>query len=99
MARALEVLKLPDAALPAGKRGAAADKEEDSVIRPDFGGRPRPDLPASANEEVSLPLYGRIAAGTPIEALRDPSSFVGVPPSMLGKGDYYALEVSGAAEA
>ena len=46
-------------------------------------------------ESVTLPLYGRIAAGTPIEALRDYTNTVAVPPSMLGAGDHYALEVAG----
>ena len=43
----------------------------------------------------ALPLYGKIAAGTPIEALRDNGNFVEVPRSMLGSGEYYALKVSG----
>ena len=42
-----------------------------------------------------MPLYGRIAAGTPIEALRDHSTFVDVPSAMLGSGEHYALEVEG----
>jgi len=42
-----------------------------------------------------LPLYGRIAAGTPIEALRDETATVDVPAAMLGRGDFYALEVEG----
>ena len=42
-----------------------------------------------------LPLYGRIAAGTPIEALRDPDSTVAVPQAMVGAGRYYALEIAG----
>ena len=46
-------------------------------------------------EPVSLPLYGRIAAGTPIEAFRDHTNTVTVPPSMLGSGEHYALEVAG----
>jgi len=46
-------------------------------------------------ESISLPLYGRIAAGTPIEAFRDHSNTVTVPPSMLGSGEHYALEVAG----
>ncbi len=40
-------------------------------------------------------MYGRIAAGTPIEALRDPSTTIAVPATMLTGGDHYALEVSG----
>src|SRR6202035_4933819 len=47
-------------------------------------------------EAMNLPLYGRIAAGTPIEALRDQSATVGVPASLLGRGgEHYALEVAG----
>ena len=44
---------------------------------------------------ITLPLYGRIAAGTPIEALRDNSTTIDVPFSLLGKGTHYALEVAG----
>ena len=42
-----------------------------------------------------LPFYGKIAAGTPIEALRDNSRSFDVPPGMLGRGDHYALEIEG----
>ena len=42
-----------------------------------------------------MPLYGRIAAGTPIEALRDHSNLIDVPATMLGNGEHYALEVAG----
>ena len=52
-------------------------------------------LKDSAQDSVSLPLYGRIAAGLPIEAIEDPSTRLDVPANMLGSGDYYALEVSG----
>lgn len=59
----------------------------------------RPRLPQgnvhAVAEAAQLPLYGRIAAGTPIEALRDHSMTVEVPPSMLGTGEHYALEVDG----
>ena len=50
---------------------------------------------AGETDAVQLPLYGRIAAGTPIEALRDQSNFVDVPASILGRGEHYALEVEG----
>ncbi len=43
----------------------------------------------------SIPLYGRIAAGSPIEAIRDENGSVEIPPSMIGGGDHYALEVDG----
>ncbi|QEO18412.1 transcriptional repressor LexA [Acetobacter vaccinii] len=47
------------------------------------------------SEMLKVPLYGRIAAGTPIEALADPVSSLSVSSDMLGSGDYYALEVVG----
>jgi repressor LexA len=46
-------------------------------------------------EAVNIPLYGKIAAGTPIEALRDPANTIAVPPAMLGRGEHYALTIEG----
>lgn len=43
----------------------------------------------------SVPLYGRISAGSPIEAIRDENGSVELPPMMLGNGEHYALEVDG----
>jgi repressor LexA len=91
-ARALEVIKLPeDSAAP----GSEKARFSPTVIRGDFSGA----LPGSAvstdSEAVELPLYGRIAAGTPIEALRDQAAHVGVPAALVGRGDHYALEVDG----
>ena len=54
----------------------------------------RPAVPAAANDAVDIPLHGRIAAGTPIEALQGTESF-SVPAALLGPGEHYALEVSG----
>jgi len=89
-ARALEVLKLPEAATPTNKNQFAPN-----VIEGNFSAA----LPGreAANDATSmdLPLYGRIAAGTPIEALRDNSTTISVPGGFLGKGEYYALEVAG----
>ena len=42
-----------------------------------------------------MPLYGKIAAGTPIEALRNPNEHIGVPATMLSAGEHYALTVEG----
>jgi repressor LexA len=93
-ARALEVVKLPEesAAPPAAERSRFSP----TVIRGDFRGS-LPGTPVAQDvEAVDLPLYGRIAAGTPIEALRDQSTTVGVPASLLGYGsEHYALEVAG----
>jgi repressor LexA len=44
---------------------------------------------------VELPLYGRIAAGTPIEALADQTNTVQLPATLIGTGEHYALEVAG----
>jgi len=56
--------------------------------------RPAAQRPQAANDMVELPLHGRIAAGTPIEALQGTESFA-VPAALLGPGEHYALEVSG----
>lgn len=49
----------------------------------------------TANALESIPLYGRIAAGSPIEAIRDENGSVEIPPAMIGSGEHYALEVDG----
>ncbi|HET9460298.1 MAG TPA: transcriptional repressor LexA [Sphingomicrobium sp.] len=54
----------------------------------------RPLVPAAANDTIEIPLHGRIAAGTPIEALQGTEGFA-VPAALLGPGEHYALEVSG----
>ncbi|HEY9552857.1 transcriptional repressor LexA [Allosphingosinicella sp.] len=69
------------------------------VLRmPDKGGSNivplRVPAAAAANDVVELPLHGRIAAGTPIEALQGTESLA-VPAALLGPGEHYALEVSG----
>jgi repressor LexA len=51
-------------------------------------------VPAAANDTIEIPLHGRIAAGTPIEALQGTENFA-VPAALLGPGEHYALEVSG----
>ena len=101
-ARALEVVKLPGMDMVASVPRAAASASGSSapgftaqVIQGDFGAK----LPGvrAANEAgaVQLPLYGRIAAGVPIEALRDNGAQVEVPLALLGSGEHYALEVAG----
>lgn len=89
-ARALEVTRLP-----ANWRGngAGSAATPTNVVQGNFGARG--DLEAQDGGALALPLYGRIAAGTPIEALRDHSTQIAVPPHLLGSGDHYALEVVG----
>ena len=86
-ARALEVLKLPD------NTSAVAEKSFSSAILPKNVHSSSTIQPA--NDSVELPLYGKIAAGTPIEALRDPGQSVSIPPFMVGRGEHYALEIEG----
>ena len=93
-ARALQVLKLPEAAaMPAPNvtpmlaRVGMAEAREGFVPQLVRGDKlPLAGAIQAANEAqaLSLPLYGRIAAGTPIEALRDNSTTVDVPVSLLG---------------
>ena len=99
-ARALEVVKLPDAfaaqAAPAAKSADRSGKFSPTVIRGDFKSAFPGAPPGLEAEAVQLPLYGRIAAGTPIAALRDTSNMIGIPATMLtGSAEHYALEVAG----
>lgn len=101
-ARALEVIKLPDSMNPS--LGGKRSRFEPSVIEGDLGRLARPvpkassGLPGSDSEApamVSIPVMGRIAAGTPIEAIQSHSNTISLPPDMLGAGEHYALEVKG----
>jgi len=93
-ARALEVLRLPenisDQALPPPAKAFSP-----TVIKGSFSQALAGAPVAGPSEAVTLPLYGKIAAGTPIEALRDQSNSIDVPMSMLGSGNHYALSVEG----
>ena len=87
-ARALEIVKLPDAMQPT------------SGFQPRVIDGDRPDnIPPKARRietgATDLPLMGRIAAGVPIEAISEATRNVSVPQSMLGSGEHYALEVKG----
>lgn len=82
-ARAIELLRRPEA--------GAAEASASNVVLGDFG-RARGRTAAIAATEV--PLFGRIAAGLPIEALEAPETLA-IPQALLGAGEHYALEVSG----
>ena len=87
-ARALEVLKLPEAMAHAGGF-------QPSIVSSTPGQRLPAQPVAASVENITMPLIGRIAAGAPIEALRDHSRTIDMPASMLGAGEHYALEVEG----
>ncbi|HLI11385.1 MAG TPA: transcriptional repressor LexA [Alphaproteobacteria bacterium] len=90
-ARALEVLRLPETAAVAGRGGEFSPK----VIEGSFRNRFSAATSQGTETTLELPLYGKIAAGTPIEALRDHANSIHVPTSLIGRGEYYALEVEG----
>ncbi|MEP4380700.1 MAG: transcriptional repressor LexA [Alphaproteobacteria bacterium] len=106
-ARALEVLRLPDetgVGATDGQQAAAfspqvieggRDSETSPAIAPSEMTGPVSSGDSSGAAEIELPFLGKIAAGTPIEALRDPTRHISVPPSMLGRGNHYCLEVEG----
>ena len=82
-ARALEILRLPDAI-----------KTTPAPAKSNIQAPPARIAPPAANDILELPLHGRIAAGLPIEALEGQSS-LSVPAALLGPGEHYALEVAG----
>jgi repressor LexA len=89
-ARALEVVKLPEqatAAAPPKGRGAFRP----TLVEPTPGA---PSAPAS-NDVRELPVLGRIAAGTPIEAIQHERDRLQVPETILGAGEHFVLEVQG----
>ena len=98
-ARAVEVMRLPDDLGSGARPGPAAAGGKAGfaprVIQGDFSASMPGAQAANDTEAIQLPLYGRIAAGTPIEALRDYSNHVDVPCAMIGTGEHYALEVDG----
>ncbi|APH56629.1 LexA repressor [Granulibacter bethesdensis] len=101
-ARALEVIRMPEAAsmpvpktAPSAPSFAPAPAFTPNVIQGSFSNRIAGVRAAQDASAVQLPLYGRIAAGMPIEALRDTSAYLSVPIDMLGNGEHYALEVAG----
>ncbi len=92
-ARAVEILRLPEdvrRTQPPVAPGFAP-----KVIEGDFRGVLQGAPAPTDSDAMALPMYGRIAAGTPIEALRDHDTFIDVPVSILGRGEHYALEVDG----
>jgi repressor LexA len=95
-ARAIEVIKLPELASAGGssRRGFTPSVIE-GMLGKVRGGGSSATAEDDGNRPVAVPVMGRIAAGTPIEALQTRSHTISVPPDMLGSGEHYALEVRG----
>jgi repressor LexA len=90
-ARALEVVRLSEDFSPE----RAETGFTPNVIRGDFSGKLPGVRAANDVAAVSLPLYGKIAAGLPIDALQNDGNEIEVPAALLGSGDHFALEVEG----
>jgi repressor LexA len=90
-ARALEVVKMPEASM------GGARKFSPSVVEGGLGKVKPVSVPPADdnNRNVSIPVMGRIAAGTPISAIQHRSHTISMPADMLGNGEHYALEVRG----
>jgi repressor LexA len=91
-ARAIEVIKLPE--LAGGGNGNSRRGFTPSVIEGTLG-RVRTGSEEDGGRPVAIPMMGRIAAGTPIEAIQTRTQIINMPPDMLGSGDHFALEVRG----
>jgi len=84
-ARALEVIKLPETA-------AANDiynSFSPSVIK---GGLDSENSNKNINE---IPILGKIAAGTPIDAIQNEVSRVTIPEALSKDGEFFGLKISG----
>jgi repressor LexA len=93
-ARAIEVIKLPES-VAQGIGSGRTRGFTPSVIEGNLGrGRASPE--DDNGRPVAIPMMGRIAAGTPIEAIQNKTNVINMPPDMLGAGDHFALEVRGA---
>jgi repressor LexA len=101
-ARALEIIKLPSTAASSKDSFSVKENSSTRAFSPNVipGNFPKSasvftKVEKNVESAIELPMYGRIAAGNPIEALADESSKILVPPHLLSNGEHYALEVEG----
>ena len=93
-ARAIEVIKLPDSVAHGLGTGRSRGFVP-SVIEGNLGKARHADSEDDSGRSIAVPVMGRIAAGTPIEAIQTRSHTINVPPDLLSSGDHFALEVRG----
>jgi repressor LexA len=95
-ARAIEVIKLPDvidsATRPQPLAEGAHESDEALSASRTLAVPPPAFLPS---QSISVPVMGRIAAGTPISAIQDHTHDIDCPPDLLSTGEHFALEVRG----
>ena len=92
-ARAIEVIKLPESVghgVSTRSRGFVPN-----VIEGNLGRVRPPSVEDDASRPIAVPVMGRIAAGTPIEAIQTRSHTISIPPDMLSAGEHFGLEVRG----
>ena len=96
-ARALEVLRLPESMSPSLAAARGRGGFSPSVIEGSLGRVAQKNLEDGGDnrETVAIPIMGRIAAGTPIEAIQTQSHTISMPVDMLPPGEHFALEVRG----
>ena len=92
-ARAIEVIKLPESVAHGIGTGRSRGFTP-SVIEGNLG-RVRTASEDEGGRPVAVPVMGRIAAGTPIEAIQTKSHVINMPPDVLSTGEHFALEVRG----
>ena len=78
-ARAIEIIRNENTALETNQ------KTDTNIMHASF----------RTSSQIELPMLGRIAAGTPIEAISDPSSFLSIPSNIIESGEHFALEIVG----
>jgi repressor LexA len=93
-ARAIEVIKLPESVAHGIGAGGRQRGFTPSVIEGNLG-RVRAGSEDDGGRPVAVPLMGRIAAGTPIEAIQNKTQVINMPADMLSSGEHFALEVRG----
>ncbi len=107
-ARALEIIKLPDAMMEPSQRShgfkptvisgqPSHERAGDRAERPAHFAESQQAayVPPSQQSGIGVPLMGRIAAGVPISAIQEVTQEIFCPPDMLGRGEHFALEVKG----
>ena len=89
-ARAIEILKLPN-----NKETNRINFNSSNVVKGNFSSNQNESKSNTDKHKTTIPLYGKIAAGMPIEALNDPSVYLSIPANMVGNGEYFALTIEG----
>lgn len=93
-ARAIEVIKLPEGSDSAPKRPGFQPSVIEGSGRKQEILSPPPSVTIDSRT-VSVPVMGRIAAGTPISAIQNHTHDIACPPDLLTNGEHFALEVRG----